>query len=139
MRFGLKLFSIILLLVYTYACLVLLQLALFNLIMLGVMCIYFKKLYYFLHGFELKKDHNYRNADFKKFIEAENSRYYRQLNVELIPGEQGKWLELQLPDDIDDLQQKERASKRVKEMIEERADEEGKMEDELSGVEDNLE
>jgi hypothetical protein len=87
-----------------YVSLLVLQLTLFNIIFLGIEVIYFKKLYNLLHGFEYKQDYNYRNGKFKRFIEAENLRFYRfKHQVELVGGEEGKWLEIQLPDAIGDL------------------------------------
>lgn len=55
-----------------------------------------------MHGIEFKQDYNYKNSPLKRFIEAENVRFYRSKHVELIGGEMGKWLELQLPDAIED-------------------------------------
>lgn len=54
----------------------------------------------------------YRQRPLKKFIEEENSKYYCQKEneasdakhirrVELVGGELGKWLELILPEDVD--------------------------------------
>lgn len=58
------------------------------------MCVYFKKAYNFFHAIQFKYDYNYRNRPFIKFIEIENNRFYRDKNIELIPGEGGKWLKL---------------------------------------------
>jgi hypothetical protein len=91
---GLKILTIILLIIYSYGCFILLQLALFNLIMLGVMLVYFNKLFMFFRAIVFRYDYNYRNQPFKKFIEKENDRFYIKKNIELIGGEQGKWLEL---------------------------------------------
>ena len=100
---GLVLMSFIVILIYLYVCFIILQLALFNPIMMGVMYVYFKKVFGFLTAIRFRYDYNYRNKDFKKFVEAENERFYRkEKNIELVGGEQGKWLELQLPDDIED-------------------------------------
>jgi len=60
--FSLKLLTILILIIYIYVCFILLQLALFNLIMLGVILVYFKKLYFFLYAIEYRYDHNYRNS-----------------------------------------------------------------------------
>ena len=62
--------------------------------MLGVMLVYFNKLFMFFSAIMFRFDYNYRNSPFKKFIEEENERYYKEKNIELIGGEQGKWLEL---------------------------------------------
>ena len=102
-RFLLKMLTIIFLIIYSYACFILLQLALFNLIMLGVMLVYFNKLFMFFAAVCFKYDYNYRNSPFQKFIEKENERFYSKKNIELIGGEQGFWLELQLPDNIEDI------------------------------------
>lgn len=57
-----------------------------------------------LNALELKVDHSFRTGPFKRFIETENVRYYRSVkNVELIGGEMGHWLEILLPEDIDEL------------------------------------
>ena len=97
-------------LVYIYISFIILQLALFNLIMLGVMFVYFKKLYFFFHSLEFRFDSNFRNTPLKKYIETENERFYRKKNIELVGGEEGLWLELQLPDDIEDRQNKDQIS-----------------------------
>eukprot|EP00347_Sterkiella_histriomuscorum_P021266 403334613 len=108
-RVGLRLLNILVCIIFAYVALLVLQLALFNLIFLGIEIIYFKKLYYFMHGLEIKQDYNYRNSPFRRFIEAENQRFYRTKQVELVGGEQGKWLELQLPDAIEDVQKSDKA------------------------------
>jgi hypothetical protein len=56
-----------------------------------------------LIALESRIDANYRTGPFNRFIEAENLRYYRLKKVELIGGEMGLWLELQLPEDVDEL------------------------------------
>lgn len=62
--------------------------------MLGVMVIYFKKVFMFLYSVTYRYKKNYKNAPFKKFIEEENVRFYRDKNIELVGGENGKWLEI---------------------------------------------
>ena|SRR5438105_471562 len=57
----LRIFSLLMMLVYIYISFIILQLALFNLIMMGVMFVYFKKLYFFFHSLEFRYDQNYRN------------------------------------------------------------------------------
>jgi hypothetical protein len=55
--------------------------------MLGVMMVYFKKLYMFFYAITFRYKYNYCNTPFKKFIEAENERFYRKKNIELVGGE----------------------------------------------------
>jgi hypothetical protein len=64
--------------------------------------IYLRKLYYVCHGYETGLEYDYRNREFKEFIEKENARYYTNLQVVLIGGEMGKWLSLRLPEDIEE-------------------------------------
>ena len=92
---------------YVYACLLILQLALFNLILLGIFIIYFFKMLSLFKAREFKTEYEYQNKKFREFIEAENKRYYLKLNVELIGGEYGKWIEIQLPDNEDDFKEKQ--------------------------------
>ena len=92
---GLKMLTIFFLLAYFYVSLLILQMALFNLILLGVLLVYFKKLNTFCNALELRADRNYRLGPFLRYIEAENLRYYRsRQRTELIGGEMGRWIEL---------------------------------------------
>lgn len=62
------------------------------------MVIYFSKLKTFLDQKAFKHEYQYQNSAFKKFIDDENNVYYKALNVELAGGEEGRWIEVQLPD-----------------------------------------
>lgn len=104
---GLWLISTSVLLLFIYMSLIILQLALFNFIMAGVMVVYLNKLYMGLHAIQYSQDYKYKNKGLKAFIEAENDRFYRNKNMELVGGELGKWLELQLPDDVEEQWTKE--------------------------------
>lgn len=72
-----NIFCWIILLIYLYIALILLQLAIFNLILLGLLIVYFKKLYSFLSAIYYRYDQSYKNGPFKKFIEQENAYFYR--------------------------------------------------------------
>lgn len=98
--------------IYSYACLMLLQLALFNVILMGIMVIGLSKIWHFLNKFSFKYEYNYRTKDFKKHIEKANDEYFRAKGVVLVGGEEGKWLELQLPDTEDKYQNTEVAGMR---------------------------
>lgn len=86
---------------YSYACLMLLQLALFNVILLGIMIIGLSKIWKFFTKFSFKYEYNYRNKEFKKHIERANEEYFRSKGVVMVGGEEGKWIEFQLPDTED--------------------------------------
>lgn len=73
---GMSLMTFVILLIYAYINFLILQLALFNLVLLGVMIVYFKRLYLYLHSIEVSVNTKYKTKDFKKFIDAENLRYY---------------------------------------------------------------
>eukprot|EP00347_Sterkiella_histriomuscorum_P010814 403374823 len=105
-RIFFKVLSLIAVLALMYVCFIVLQLALLNLILLGMMLITINKFHNFLSGLEHKADVRFKNKALQKFIEDENSKYYTQFNVELVSDEEGRLIELQLPDDLDDLRKK---------------------------------
>ena len=100
---GIKILTLVPLVLYLYGSLLILQMSLFNLILLGIVCVYFSKLWTMLAALERRADISYRTGGFKSFIERENLRYYRLRKVELVGGEMGMWLELQLPEDVEEL------------------------------------
>jgi hypothetical protein len=81
--------------------------------MLGIMLIYLGKMQRVLLGFEKRSNYKYLHRDLQRFIEAENKQYYRLHNVELFADESGALLELQLPDDIDDVRTKRSEQRRA--------------------------
>jgi hypothetical protein len=107
-KIGLMLLGLIVILVYLYLSLILLELALFNIIMLGIMLVYLSKLYFFIFSVAKDLDHKYRNMPLKKYIEQENLRLYSIRGLVLIVGKEGKWIEIQLPDSLEDQIEKER-------------------------------
>jgi len=136
---SMSLLTLIVLLVYFYINFIILQLALFNLVMLGVMIVYFRRLYLYLHSIEVSFNQKYKNKDFKKFIETENTRYYHSQNIELIGGEKGKWLELQLPDSEEERNIRDKMtfsapSYKTREVIEEEMSERLSSHDDLDDV-----
>ena len=65
----LKLLSLIVLLIYTYVCFILVQLALFNIILIGIMLIYFGKVATVMQAYGIKQEEKYKTSAFKKFID----------------------------------------------------------------------
>jgi len=70
------------------------------------MITYLGKFYRMMTGLERKANLNYKQKALNIFIESENHRYYRERNVELVAEEDGKIIELHLPDDVDDFRRK---------------------------------
>lgn len=101
-----KLGSWLILILFAYACLFFIQLALFNLILVIIGAIYFKKLNKMLIGRYYKFEHNYRNKQFKGHIRKINKEFFEKRSVEVVGGKDGLWIEVQLPDSESGLQQK---------------------------------
>ena len=87
---------------YLYVSFIALQLALFNLILLGIIIIYMGKLYDMMTRYAFKFEYNYRNSAFQKHIQEANKQYFSNKNVELVGLQEGLLLELQLPENVDD-------------------------------------
>lgn len=66
---GFRLVTILSIVFILYFTLLLIQLALFNIIMLVVAALYINKIYLFMIGYEVKREFNYKTKDFKKFLE----------------------------------------------------------------------
>jgi len=88
---------------YLYCALLIWQMSLFNLILVAISIVYFNKLWLLFSGVEMKLDLRFRTGPFQRFIEAENARYYSTKNVVHVGGEIGECLELQLPEDVEDM------------------------------------
>ena len=70
-----------------------LQLALFNVILLGLIIMFFFKVNYFFDEFIVKKEYKYQNKDFDQFIKDESELpAYKQAHVNITSMEQGKYL-----------------------------------------------
>ncbi len=113
-KIGLKFISLLPMLLALYFCFVILQLALLNIIMLGIMLIYLGKLQRMLLGFESRSNHRYKLKDLERFIAHENESYYHRHNLELVAEEEGKLIELQLPDDVEDAKAKRSEARKDK-------------------------
>ena len=68
-KLGLKLASLLILLIYLYVSFIILQLALFNLILLGIMVIYLTKLNNLMRAYTYKHEYNFQIRGLKKFLE----------------------------------------------------------------------
>lgn len=102
-QFLVRMASLICMGLYLYCALLIWQMSLFNLILVGISIVYFNKLWILFSAFEMKADIKYRTMPFLRFIESENARYYTEKKVVLSGGEMGECLELQLPEDVEDM------------------------------------
>jgi hypothetical protein len=92
---SIRILSILCLLLYIYIALLVLQMSLFNLILVGISIVYLNKVWTLCSAIELKIDQAYRTGPLNRFIQQENRRYYDSINVVLIAGGvMGECLEL---------------------------------------------
>ena len=100
--------AFIVLLGLLYVFFIILQLALFNLIMLVVMAVWWWKLFKIANAVITRVLDNGRKAPFKAFIrEMKALEWLKSTNIEIQEQEEGKWIEIHLneteSDNIDDL------------------------------------
>lgn len=70
----LTIFVLLALLFYFFFLIV--QLALFNLVIVGILFVFFKKVYNFLDAVKEKFMFNYKTKDFNEFIDRQNANVY---------------------------------------------------------------
>ncbi len=70
------------------------------------MTIYASKINHYMTAFQIKKEVKYQNQNFLKFIEEQNKKFFAEKNVILVGGTQGEWIELQLPDNEEEHQER---------------------------------
>mmetsp|Transcript_11089 Transcript_11089/g.12547 ORF Transcript_11089/g.12547 Transcript_11089/m.12547 type:complete len:268 (+) Transcript_11089:22-825(+) len=87
------------LLLLLYIEFVVVQVFLMNIVIIGI-CIWMHlKIMIFTNGMYKNKMYSYRHRDFKRFLQDEKEKYG---SVELIPGKEGKWIEIKLEEDEND-------------------------------------
>lgn len=86
-------------LLVVYGFLLVIQLALFNLVIVGIIYVFITKIYQFFEAFKEKWKFNYRTKDFTAFIEQQNNTVYTDLEIEIQTDREGNWLEFLLKDD----------------------------------------
>lgn len=88
----------ILILVLIYAFFLVIQLALFNLVILGIIFVVMRKFIQILEAFRWKFQFSYKTKEFNAFIKEENLKY-QKMNIEIIPDREGQWLEFLLKEE----------------------------------------
>jgi hypothetical protein len=87
------------LIMFAYVFFLIIQLALFNLVILGIIWLSMTKIYQFFEAFKEKLQFNYRTKDFNAFIESQNETVYKNLGIDIQTDREGNWLEFLLRDD----------------------------------------
>merc|ERR1711981_1049052 len=76
----------LLLLVMIYFSLLVIQLSLFNLVIMGILLKLIHQFWQFLDAIRWKLEFNYKTEDFKKFVDRQNEEVYKELSIEVIPA-----------------------------------------------------
>lgn len=87
------------LLIFIYFFFLIIQLALFNLVILGIICVFITKIFQCLEAFKEKFKFNYQTKDFLRYIDEQNQTVYYDLGIEIQSDREGNWLEFLLRDD----------------------------------------
>jgi len=95
--------AVIFMLALTYVCFIILQLALFNLIMLVVMAVWLYKAGQICSAIIGRLLDNGRKKPFKTFIrKIKDLQWLKDLQLEIQEHEEGKWIEIHLSETADD-------------------------------------
>ena len=90
---------LLVMLLYAYLSFLALQITLFNLILLGLIFICGGKVNKWLSKYRFKQEYNFQHSHLNKFITKANAEYFTDLNVKVVAGDEGRWLEFHLPED----------------------------------------
>ena len=93
--------ELILMLIVIYVFFLIIQLALFNLVILGILFVFGNRIYVFLEAIRWKIQFTYRTKEFDKFIKSQNETVYDKFETQIkIECErEGSWLEFLLVND----------------------------------------
>lgn len=103
--FCLNLFMIIIeiaiIIFVLYVFFLIIQLALFNLVILGILFVFIRRIYAFLEAIRWKFQFTYRTSEFKKFIDSQNETVYDKFEtpIKIECEREGSWLEFLLKHD----------------------------------------
>ena len=86
-------------LLFIYMFFLVIQLALFNLVIVGIIVVFLKKIWEFLEAFKEKFKFNYCTKDLEKFIQNQQEQVYEELDIECNADREGSWIEFCLKDD----------------------------------------
>jgi len=89
----------IFLLFFAYVFFLIIQLALFNLVIIGIIIVIGKKIWQLVEALRWKCTFQYRTKDFIKFIDQQNQTVYGEMKIEVQTEREGQWLEFLLKED----------------------------------------
>ena len=72
------------------------QLALFNLVIIGILLVWLKKFWNLLETCRKSCNFDYKTKEFRKYIKIQNAEVYKDMQIQLDPEPEGKWLEFNL-------------------------------------------
>ena len=81
-------------LIYSYFSFLVLQVTLFNLILLGLAFVMGRKLSNTLSKFFYKQCYKYQYGGFNKALKEANENYFENKSVLIVGGHEGRWLEI---------------------------------------------
>ena len=96
-------FQVLILLIVLYALFIILQLTLFNLIMLVVMSVFWYKLAKISHAIIVRVLDNGRKKSFKQWIrQLKELDWLKEKSIEIQENDEGRWIEIHLNETADD-------------------------------------
>ena len=105
--------------IFIYVFFLIIQLALFNLVILGILGVLLSKILQFLEAFRERYMFNFRTKDYMKFIEDQN-QVFHPLGIDIQTDREGMWIEFILMNDEDMFEQ--RIAARRQEIFEKKND-----------------
>lgn len=91
--------ELVFLLIILYIFFLIIQLALFNLVILGILIVFAKKIFQFVEAIRWKCRFSYRTKEFTKFIKEQNETVYSEMKIRIEYEREGSWLEFLLIED----------------------------------------
>ena len=91
--------ELVVLIIFFYLFFLIIQLALFNLVIVGIIFVFSKKIFQFAEAFRWKYKFNYKTKEFIAFIENQNDTVYKDMGIEVQYEREGCWLEFLLSED----------------------------------------
>lgn len=98
MDMPLLLAEILILAALLYLFFLIVQLALFNLVIIGILIVFFKTMLYFFESLRKQCKFRYRTKDFINFIDEQNA-IYSEMGIEIQYDREGNWLEFLLKEE----------------------------------------
>ena len=109
-------FMIVFLLAIVYASLLIIQLSLFNLVIVGIIFMSIVKFWQIMNAIRWKFEYGQKTKDFNAYIKEQNDSVYAGMNIQIIAEREGLWLEFLLKEE--EAMFEDMIAKRRKEILE---------------------